>query len=335
MPHITPKYLLNFALDKASFEGLLEATSLGYYKFTAKLSISSGRYFNLAFEGSEAVGSLVAPREDVKALDGKDVDVVGYFAYVTGSTIKYIYFVATSVEETILTDAEYVALAEQEMAKFNGNTYRSDLTLPLENNKCTISWASSNTEVIANDGKFTMPASDTEVTLTATITKGEITKTVTVTVTAKYVDPTTVASVKYNFGESEEFLAWGQSYAAHELNYEEIKVSFVSANKQREGNAIDDMPVTKGGDVIVFAKTGTFASVTWTFKQWGTKTQTATISVSTDGGLTFTETASTVAVEGEATTLEIACGEGVNAVKVTFSSTSNQVGIAGVEFTTK
>lgn len=87
------------ALTKESYEALLEATSLGYYSLTATLTISNGKYFNLAFEGSDVAGSFVAPREDVAALDGKKVDAEGYFIYVTGSSKKYIYFIATSIKE--------------------------------------------------------------------------------------------------------------------------------------------------------------------------------------------------------------------------------------------
>ncbi len=88
------------ALTKESYEALLTATEKGYYSLTAKLTISSGKYYNLAFEGSEETGALVAPSQNVSALDGKNVDVEGYFVYVTGSSKKYIYFIATSIKES-------------------------------------------------------------------------------------------------------------------------------------------------------------------------------------------------------------------------------------------
>ncbi len=53
------------------------------------------------------------------------------------------------------------------------NTY-ADLTLVTEGlNGAEISWSSSNTAVLSNDGKITIPAEDTVVTLTETISKGD------------------------------------------------------------------------------------------------------------------------------------------------------------------
>jgi len=67
-----------------------------------------------------------------------------------------------------------------------------ELTLPTAGaNSVTVSWSSSNTNIIANDGKVTRPEADTEVTLTATLTRGNdsITKTYTTTVLAKNPTP--------------------------------------------------------------------------------------------------------------------------------------------------
>lgn len=61
-----------------------------------------------------------------------------------------------------------------------------NLTLPTSLNGTTISWASDNTSVVANDGTVTRPASgqpSATVTLTATIQKGSTTDTKTFTVT--------------------------------------------------------------------------------------------------------------------------------------------------------
>ena len=66
------------------------------------------------------------------------------------------------------------------------------LTLPTAGlNSTTISWSSSDTSIIANDGKVTRPETDTEVTLTATLTRGSEsdTKTYTTTVLAKNPTP--------------------------------------------------------------------------------------------------------------------------------------------------
>ena len=84
-------------LDKESYEALLNAKSIAYYKLNAKLTISNNKYFNLTFEGSEVAGSLVAPAIDVTSIAGNNVEIEGYFVYVSGSTTKYLYFIATKI----------------------------------------------------------------------------------------------------------------------------------------------------------------------------------------------------------------------------------------------
>ena len=67
-----------------------------FVSFTGKLSIS-GSYYNIAIDGAEtAVGSIVKPKEDYSALNGKTVVVKGYLMYVNS---KYVYAVATSVKK--------------------------------------------------------------------------------------------------------------------------------------------------------------------------------------------------------------------------------------------
>ena len=64
---------------------------------TGTLAIS-GNYVNLTVDGTEtSMGSIVKPKEDVSAFDGKKVVVTGYEMYVNN---KYVYFVATNIEET-------------------------------------------------------------------------------------------------------------------------------------------------------------------------------------------------------------------------------------------
>ena len=230
------------ALDEESFTALAENVQVEYVKFSGMLSFSSGRFYNIAVGESTITGSIATPVENYQALSGKKIDVVGYFAYVvTSGERKYAYFITTSVEESPLTSEEYVALAETEVLKMNGKSYKKDLTLPLESNKCTISWVSSNTAIIANDGKFTMPETNTEVKLTATIVHGEVTKTVEVTVTALYVDPNAVLPIMLDLGSHDDFATWSNTYTAHELVFDDVKVEFTRADKQT--GTVTDAPV--------------------------------------------------------------------------------------------
>ncbi|MEG2150724.1 MAG: chitobiase/beta-hexosaminidase C-terminal domain-containing protein, partial [Bacteroidaceae bacterium] len=94
-----------------------------------------------------------------------------------------------------------------------------------------------------------------------------------------------------------------------------------------------DCPVTKGFSVVVALKDNAkdIASIAFTLKQWGNKAQTATLSTSTDG-LTFTETGVSSSDFSIPTT---ALGNGIKAVKITFSSASNQVGIVSATIDVK
>ena len=75
-----------------------------YVTFDGHLSIN-GNYYNITVDGAEtAVGSIVKPKEDLSALDDKDVTVKGYLMYVNN---KYVYVIATSVEEKVAVKTDY------------------------------------------------------------------------------------------------------------------------------------------------------------------------------------------------------------------------------------
>jgi len=79
----------------------LEIITPEYVKLTGTLSVSSGKYFNIAIEGATIVGSATYPIdvEAVTALDGKEVEVVGYVTGVTGNTTKYLNILFTEIKE--------------------------------------------------------------------------------------------------------------------------------------------------------------------------------------------------------------------------------------------
>ncbi len=132
------------------------------------------------------------------------------------------------------------------------------------------------------------------------------------------------AEVTYEFAKMSGFSTWASSYSKHEdtTTYPDAKLVLTSASKQ--GTTITDYPVTKGSDIEVIMTDGsTLDSVEFTFTQWGSKTQTATLHYSIDGGTTYTSTGVTSSTFAIPTT-EVA--EGTNAVKVTFGS-SNHIGI--------
>lgn len=133
--------------------------------------------------------------------------------------------------------------------------------------------------------------------------------------------------IKYDFSEI-SFTGWSSSYAEHVVEYPAATVTFASASKQ--SSTITNIPVTKGGDVELVLKQGTMTKVKFVCQQWATKKQTITLHYSTDGGDNYTSTSVT------STNFQIEKSDlpsGTNAVKITFSSNSNQVGISYVEFT--
>ena len=127
----------------------------------------------------------------------------------------------------------------------------------------------------------------------------------------------------YDFREIAGFSDWDNSYKKRTVIYPDANVIFASVTRQTQ--TIKDQPVTKGGDVsLVLTDGSTMNSATFVCTQWGNKTQTITMWYSTDGGETYTSTG----VTSTDFTITSSLPEGTNAVKITFSSSDNQVGIA-------
>ncbi len=127
----------------------------------------------------------------------------------------------------------------------------------------------------------------------------------------------------YDFREIAGFSDWDNSYRKRTVIYPDANVIFASVTRQTQ--TIKDQPVTKGGDVsLVLTDGSTMNSATFVCTQWGNKTQTITMWYSTDGGETYTSTG----VTSTNFAITASLPEGTNAVKITFSSSENQVGIA-------
>ena len=152
-------------------------------------------------------------------------------------------------------------------------------------------------------------------------------------VTIAQVAPSTGESytVTYDFTQINGFSSWTSSYSEHTVEYNEAIVCFEKANRQTTN--ITNMPVTKGNSVTLVAKNNaTITAAAFECQQWTTKAQTITLYYSTDGGNTYTSTNITSTnFSIESSTLP----EGTNAVKIGFSSTSNQVGIKSATITYK
>ena len=143
------------------------------------------------------------------------------------------------------------------------------------------------------------------------------------------VKPTTSTptDVTFDFTKISDFSSWDTAYAPHTVTYDEGVVTFASANKNT--STITNQPVSKGGALtLVMKNSQTINSFTFTCKQWGSKKQTITLNTSTDGGNTWTETTNT---SSNFVLTVNSLPEGVNAIKFTFSSTSNQIGYTSLK----
>ena len=118
------------------------------------------------------------------------------------------------------------------------------------------------------------------------------------------------------------FSTWGNNYKEHKVAGSICTVTFASANKS--SSTITDMPVTKGSDITINLNNSDeyeITSVSLTLKQWGTKAQTVTLNTSADG-TKFTKTSTS------SSTFELSASDlSAKAIKFTFSSSNNQVGV--------
>ena len=191
---------------------------------------------------------------------------------------------------------------------------------------CSETWVTSYTQSGENNGAIEIVMEVNELTENReaifTLTADEVAP-VTVKLTQLAISTGDGKTVLFDFTAISGFNSWGNSYSKRTVEYDDATVIFTSANKQ--SSTISNMPVTKGNPVEIKAKNGaTMKDVMFVCKQWNTKAQTITLHYSTDGGTSYTSTGIT------SKNFAIECDslpEGTNAVKLTFSSQSNQIGI--------
>ena len=72
-----------------------------YVTYKGTLAIS-GNYYNVNVEGSDVVGSIIKPKNDIASFNGKEVIITGYYLYhtTTKSGDKYLYVISTDVKAT-------------------------------------------------------------------------------------------------------------------------------------------------------------------------------------------------------------------------------------------
>ena len=207
-------------VDQVTFNAETEATKMTLNAAMKMDPSSKSTYSKLIqIEGIvEATTDANKPYKIYNPVDGRDFLFVSKYTskkslealaanvgkYVKVNTIVYDHrdnFINILMPDSFtgvdyVYDAEkYAQLTLTEMqSKFEGALVTGNLTLPtaVETRGATIAWESSNTAIIKNDGKVTLPNQDTKVTLSITVTVGEKTATGTVEVNVKKLDSTKV-----------------------------------------------------------------------------------------------------------------------------------------------
>ena len=212
-------------------------------------------------------------------------------------------------------------------------TFTYSVANPVEGVSATVTDNADWITTADNNGTVTVTVAENTLeevrNATITVKYGDLTKTIAVQQNAKpAAGGATENTVTHDFTEI-SFTGWTNSYAAHTVEYDEATVTFEAASKQT--GTITNMPVTKGKYVALVAKNGaTIKSAKFVCKQWSSKTQTITLHYSTNGGTSYT---STNVTSSNFTISKDNLPEGTNAVKITFSSSSNQIGVESATIT--
>lgn len=92
-------------MDAAALNDWMKSPVVKYAKVTGKLSITTNSkgatYYNVVIDGVNGQGSISYPMTGIvdPALNGKDVDIIGYLIGVTGKDTKYANIMMTSICE--------------------------------------------------------------------------------------------------------------------------------------------------------------------------------------------------------------------------------------------
>ena len=295
--------------------------------------LNNGRYVDV--DGGELRVSMTYTIDNYDAMNGKTVTVLGYTTnYLLDEKTKEPYawaIVVVSVESEPYIEVNSKSVSASETSATIDVSSNVSWTVT----KTDGDWVTLNTTSGSNDGTIELDFSANESsenrTATFKISGNGVEKTFTLTQggVVSGAQETTLSFVGWEFDGASD---WASAYAQHTVEFDIATVDFESANKQSSN--ITDCPVTKGQDIELKMKgTATISAVTFHLKQWTTKAQTASLFTSTDGGSTYSSDA--IATSDDFTLKADALPTGTNAVKVTFSSSGNQVGLSSIDLTYK
>lgn len=139
-------------------------------------------------------------KTEMDTLDKKYIDAYVMIYSNYAGKFSLLFAEDKAVQQTLTyTDQNKVDLTIQALQEeFEDSIVTSDITIPATNETygTTITWESSNLDIVAADGKVTLPDDDTLVTLTFTATINEtVTATGTAEITVRKLPVSTVASI--------------------------------------------------------------------------------------------------------------------------------------------
>ncbi|MBR4756531.1 MAG: BACON domain-containing protein [Bacteroidales bacterium] len=174
--------------DINSTFGTYSSETREFVTFKGKLSISSGKYFNITVAGATVVGSILQPVEDITSMNDKDVTVKGYYLYHTTSKdgTTYLYVIATEINGKAIT-------GEDDGSGGGGGDATGDFSSNVEwtkgenatdakatiNGKSDVPCLKLGTSSKVGKGTIVLPKGTTSVTFYAVAWKGAKTTTVT------------------------------------------------------------------------------------------------------------------------------------------------------------
>lgn len=243
------------------------------------------------------------------------------------------------VEEE-LSDEDKVAEAKDNLTVTTITT--ENLTLPATSGEVTITWASSNADVIATDGTVTRGAEDVVVTLTATLTLNEARDTKTFDVTVKAEGATLDAqNLDFVTNFATYSSSWGSGYAERVISFTDlcgtVEGTVTLSNGSVQTGTITDRPVpaaksTATQYVTVQVNAGSISTVAFELSQWGTKTFTD-MHIEYFDGTNWVSCSDSITTPGSIAS-NVALPSGVTQVRLAYSTSNSgntQFGLTSIE----
>lgn len=167
--------LLLVGCSDSKLNTIKNGIDIGYVKNDTELSVKNNFFVPLKVEGYDVTWTSQSPNlefSNEKALVTRgNIDVIAHFkaSFVYNQKTYEVDFEVTIIKaDEIIDSFDFLPIVEKIVIP---RSTSSDIELPTLIDGVTITWTSSNPQVISNEGVVNRQPSDTEVRLTATLTK--------------------------------------------------------------------------------------------------------------------------------------------------------------------